>query len=140
MMQRRDMVGGGLAAGLMTLVGSNGSAAQRDEDVDVARAIGSLRETIEEQFKNFDPASFPAVEHIRQQQRIFLKTAQKFPDFIEVGIEVWEQMVDWHVRHRQPIGAVRLNDGHYGMAFMFTTLVLRPEQPPGYVGWGYDVR
>jgi hypothetical protein len=32
----------------------------------------------------------------------------------------------------------RANDGRYTMIFMFTTLVLRPEQMPDYVGYPFD--
>jgi hypothetical protein len=49
-------------------------------------------------------------------------------------------MHDWHVKNRQPLTIVRTNDGHYGMSFMATTLILRHEQTENYISWGYDVR
>jgi hypothetical protein len=36
----------------------------------------------------------PALSRVCDQQRSFLKAHQKFPDFIEVGIDVWESVYD----------------------------------------------
>jgi hypothetical protein len=67
-----------------------------------------------------------------------MKSTMKFPDFIEIGIEVWDNVYDWHVAHQQPVSMGRAADGHYTMTFMFTTLVLRPEQTADYVGFPFD--
>ena len=83
---------------------------------------------------------FAELAEIREQQRIFLKTSHKFPDFIDVGVNVWDRLDDWHVRQQLPLNIVRRDDGRYTMAFMFTTLVLRPDQADGYVSFGYDAR
>ena len=45
---------------------------------------------------------------------------------------------DWHVRWQQPLTIGRLPDGLYAMAFMMTTLVLRPNMQANYLGPGYD--
>jgi hypothetical protein len=142
MVERRDLIGGGLAAGLATLFG--GDAAQgaqtmqrtvpTDDDATAAKAVDALRAMLEHQHESQE------IMRIRSQQRTFLKANQKFPDFIDVGIEVWERMHDWHVKNRQPLTIVRTNDGHYGMSFMATTLILRHEQTENYISWGYDVR
>jgi hypothetical protein len=142
MIERRNLVGGGLLAGAAALVGARGAsaAAQRDPDDDndgaiVAKAIADLQAVIERQH-----AVSPELERIREQQRIFLKANQKYPDFIEVGVTVWEDVYDWHVRHRQPISMTRTGDGRYVMTVMFTTLILRPEQTGSYIGFGFDAR
>lgn len=133
MMERRDLVFGGL----LTALPSAGDAelAQRD-DSEVARAISRLRETLELRLD----APFAELREIRQQQRVFLKGNQKFPDFIEIGVNVWERLHDWHVRYQIAPNIVRRDDGRYTMTFMFTTLVLRPEMGDNYVGFAYDVR
>jgi hypothetical protein len=82
----------------------------------------------------------PELARIREQQRTFLKANQKFPDFIDVGIDVWENVYDWHVRHQQPVAITRTANGRYVMTVMFTTLILRPEQTNSYVGYGFDAR
>jgi hypothetical protein len=143
MVERRDVIGGGIAAGLAALFGGETAAqgaqtAQRavsaDDGVATAKAIDALREMFEHRHES------PDIMQIRSQQRAFLKSNQKFPDFIDVGIDVWEHLHDWHVENRQPLAIVRMNDGHYGMAFLVTTLVLQPQQAAGYVSWGYDVK
>jgi hypothetical protein len=82
----------------------------------------------------------PELARIRDQQRVFLKANQKYPDFIEVGIDVWENVVDWHIRHQQPLSVSRSSEGRYIMAVGFTTLILRPELSDNYVGPGMDAR
>ena len=139
-MKRRNLVGGGVLAGAAALLGAPESAAQsaaaRSDDREaVARAVDQLRVAIDRHL-----AVSPELDRIRQQQRTFLKSNQKFPDFIEVGIDVWENIYDWHVRHELPITATRTADGRYVMTVMFTTLILRPEQVGGYVGYGFDAR
>lgn len=137
MMERRDVVGGGLL-GLTALLGTGSAseAAQRGDSEDVARAIDRLREVVERRLA----PPFTELREIRQEQRIFLKASQKFPDFIDVGIDVWERVYDWHVRYQVAPTIVRRDDGRYTMTFLFTTLVLRPEQTDNYVSFAYDAR
>ena len=80
------------------------------------------------------------VEAVREQQRVFLKSTGKYPDYIEVGLSVWERLYDWHVRWQQPLTITRQPDGQYAMAFMLSTVVLKPNMQPNYVGPGYDSR
>jgi len=141
MVERRDVIGGGLAAGLAAAFGGGDAAAQTRRDASdataemrVADAIDKLRESIEHQHESAE------VSQIRAQQRTFLKANQKFPDYMDVGIDVWERMHDWHVRNRQPLTIVRSNDGRYGMVFGVTTLLLMPQQVGSYISWGYDNR
>jgi len=140
MVERRDVIGGGLVAGLAAAFGAPaGGQTKRDAaddaaDPKIAEAIDRLRQSLEHEHESGD------VAQIRAQQRTFLKANQKFPDYMDVGIDVWERMHDWHVRTRQPINIVRMNDGRYGMVFGVTTLLLMPQQVGGYVSWGYDNR
>jgi hypothetical protein len=137
-MERRQVVGGGLL-GLTALFGAGGGVAQatqRADSPDIARAIDALRGLLETRLA----PPFVELSEIRQQQRLFLKASQKFPEFIEIGINVWDRLYDWHVRHQQPLNIGRRDDGRYAMTFMFTTLVLRPEQTDNYVGFAYDLR
>jgi hypothetical protein len=140
MVERRDVIGGGLAAGLVAAFGGPaGAQARRDPTEDVAElkvadAIDKLRQSIEHQHESAE------VSQIRSQQRTFLKANQKFPDFIDVGIDVWERMEDWHVKTGQPLTIARTNDGRYGMTFLTTTLILQPQQVGTYISWGYDTR
>ena len=140
MVERRDVIGGGLAAGLAAAFGAPASAQTRRDAPDdaaemkIADAIDRLRQSLEHEHESAD------VSQIRAQQRTFLKANQKFPDYMDVGIDVWERMHDWHVRTRQPVNIVRSGDGRYGMVFGVTTLLLLPQQTGGYISWGYDNR
>jgi hypothetical protein len=140
-MERRDVVGGGLL-GLTALLGTAApaaaaGAAQRSGDAQVvADAIEEFAETIERALL----PPFAELAEIRTQQHTFIKAAQKFPDFIDVGLNVWDRVYDWHIRHRFVPQVVRRQDGRYTMPVMLTTLVLRPEQQDNYVGFGYDDR
>jgi hypothetical protein len=140
MVERRDVIGGGLAAGLVAAFGGPAGAQARRDPADdagelkVADAIDKLRQSIEHQHESAE------VSQIRSQQRTFLKANQKFPDFIDVGIDVWERIEDWHVKTRQPLTVVRTNDGRYAMTFLTTTLILQPQQVGTYISWGYDTR
>jgi len=140
MVERRDVIGGGLVAGLAAEFGAPAEAQARRDLVDdaadmrVADAIDKLRDAVERQYQSAE------VAQIRIQQRTFLKANQKFPDYMDIGIDVWERMHDWHVRTSQPVNIVRTNDGRYGMVFGVTTLLLMPQQVGSYISWGYDNR
>ena len=136
---RRSLLNGTLLSGLAALTpgeqSRSGSQDTRDDDAAVAKAINDLNATVQHAAD-----TSPELARIRQQQRIFLKANQKFPDFIEVGISVWESVFDWHIRHQQPLSVSRSAEGRYIMAVAFTTLVLRPELSDSDVGIGMDTR
>lgn len=84
--------------------------------------------------------SCAGIAHIRRNQRQFLKSNQKFPDFMEVGANVWDEVVDWHVRTLRQVQISQRPDGRYTVPFLQTTLVLRIDYDDDQVGLGYDVR
>ena len=141
MVKRRNVIGSGLLAGLSGALVAPADAeaapvAAEDTSTAAAAAIEQLRREYERQSS---PATAEAsIGKIRQQQRTYIRANQKYPDFMEVGLGVWEDVYDWHVRYQQPIAASRLADGRYTLAFMFTNLILRPDQSPEYVGFGFD--
>jgi hypothetical protein len=146
-MERRNLVNGGLVAGLTALVASSApdaaaaAAAGGGQDGGgerVASAVGELRQSLEQQLRSQAQGPWTGVAAIRRQQREWLKATDKYPDFIEVGIGIWESLYDWHVRFQQPISMTRLADGRYAMAFMFTTLLLRPDMAAEFVGYPFE--
>ncbi len=121
-MERRDLVNGGLVAGFTALVApapseassaAGGAAAGGGQDGDqrVASAVLELRRSLEQQYQSQQQGPWAGVTAIRRQQHNWLKSAQKYPDFIEIGIGIWDSIYDWHVRHQQPINRSRLADG-----------------------------
>src|SRR4030095_8406857 len=141
MVERRQLVGGGIVASLTALMGessASAAAAVSEDSLQISGSIDQLRKTLEGQFDQTYTSLWRGVARVRQQQRTWMKSTMKVPDFIEIGIDVWDNLYDWHVAHQQPVSRGRAADGHYTMTFMFTTLVLRPEQTPDYVGFPFD--
>jgi hypothetical protein len=134
-MERRQLLSGGVMAGMGTALGVQRSGTQQPETERVSSAIDDLRQTIDRGLQ-----VSPELARIREQQRVFLRANQKFPDYLEIGIAVWESVYDWHIRHQLPVNVTRTPDGRYAMTVMLTNLVLRPEQPETFVGFGFDLR
>jgi hypothetical protein len=135
---RRSLLNGTLFSGLAALTPaqqSRSSSQDNGDDLAVAKAINDLTTTVQRAVQ-----TSPELARIRDQQHTFLKANQKFPDFIEVGLSVWEGVVDWHVRHQQSFSMSRSAEGRYIMAIGFTTLILRPDLSDNYVGPGMDAR
>jgi hypothetical protein len=77
---------------------------------------------------------------VRQKQIEYLRATNKFPDFIDVGLDVWFAVYDWHVKHLQPLVIGRDGNGRYTIALMSTALVMRPDLVPTFVSAPYDNR
>lgn len=131
-MERRNILGGGFAAGFAALMAPGTAAAQSDGAV--AAAVHDVQRSIDTLYGG----AWVRIHQIREQQRVWLRANHRYPDFIEVGVAIWDAVYDWHVRYQQPINMVRMQDGRYVMSFMFTTLILRPDQTPDYIGPPFD--
>jgi hypothetical protein len=112
--------------------------AAADGDDQTALAINRLRETYEGTLQQVYDARWKGVTRVRQQQRTWLLATRKYPDFLEIGLDVWDNVYDWHVAYQQALNVQRLTDGRYGMAFMFTALLLRSDLNPDFVGYPFD--
>jgi hypothetical protein len=134
-MQRREIFGGGILGLTALFGGAAPAAAQQRDDREIAAAVDRLRGSIEERLDEF-----AELADIRLAQRTYLKANAKYPEFIEIGVGVWDRMYDWHVRNQVSPIITRRDDGRYTMVFMFTTLVLRSELMDNYVGFGFDGR
>lgn len=138
-MERRQLMGGGLLAGLAGLAsaspaGAAAAAGDGERDTLVAGAIADLGRGLER--RAADP--WGGVNRVREQLRVFLKSTSRYPEYVEVGVEVWDAVHDWHVTYQQPLVMTRVGDGRYAMTFMFTTLLLRPDQDPDYISYPFD--
>ena len=108
-----------------------------------AQALRDISEHMADLRRLFREAQIgPSVAHgilveVRRQFGIFLKSNQKYPDFCEIGPAVFTDVYDWHVRYQQPIEVSRV-DNRTAIRFMFTWLILRPEQAELYVGIPFD--
>jgi hypothetical protein len=139
MVERRAVMGGSLLAGLSTLMSPTGAEAAVQSNLEgVSGSIDQLRRAVETQFASVYTNKWLGVSRVRQQQHTWMRSTQKYPDFIEIGLDVWDNIYDWHVVYQQPVNMTRTSDGRYTMVFMFTTLLLRPDQAADYVGFAFD--
>lgn len=132
---RRHLVLGAMAAAGATAAEAEAEAARLavSQTNDAGATLSVLRDMADQLRVEGDP---PALSQIRTSQRSFLRANQRYPEYIEVGVEVWEQMYDWHVHTGQALQIGVLGDGRYGMATLQSTLVLHIGASPPYVGPG----
>jgi hypothetical protein len=152
MLARRRMLGTTLFGGLLgSAIPASVSARSRtaaeagpDEQnnqsserqlTEIADALKDLRKAIEA-----PQGAFVEILPIRQKQVDYLKATNKFPDFIDVGLDVWFAVHDWHIKHLQQPALGRDANGRYTMSVMGTQLVMRPDLVPTFVSAPYDSR
>jgi hypothetical protein len=139
-MDRREVLGGGVLAGVLGALNAEESAQasqRRPEAADVGQivdAIDKLRDTVA------GLRGFPEIGSIRDAQRTFLRANLKMPDFIEVGAGPWFSLYDWHVRWQQQLNLGRDAQGRYTILFLGTTVILRADSPDAFMSLPYDVR
>jgi hypothetical protein len=133
MISRRKVLTGGIAAGAAGAAGASPARAADDDNGAVLSAI--LDELRGARAMERIPGA-AEIDSIRRAQRTFLKQAGKFPDQIEVGVDVWERVLDWLVSTRQRPEIERAADGRYVIRFFTTGIVLKPELPDSYISPG----
>ncbi len=109
-------------------------AAAQKELEEIETAIEGVRDEIRRH------QTFWELGPVREQIKAFLRVGGKFPDYIEVGVDVWYQIYDWHVRYQQPLNVARNAEGRYTILLASTQVILRTELPLSYIGQGYDNR
>jgi hypothetical protein len=99
--------------------------------VDGVKNIGRVIETAH---------SFTEIGEVRLRQVAFLRAEGKFPDFIDLGVDVWMGVHDWHIKHGLPMPLGRDANNRYTIMLLATTLVLRPDFVPTHIGTPYENR
>ena len=137
MLSRRELFSGVLLGGAR-----EGAGAGINQDglsvPEIVRALDGIQEELRMARTTCTPAVCDEVEQIRAHQRTFLRSHQKFPDFIEVGTRIWERVQDWQLGTVQPISIEVQPGGRYSVAFGPTTLLLRPDVREDFIGFPYD--
>ena len=83
MVGRREVVGGGMLAGLAAMAApeqAGANAQDKDDNTAIVRAIDNLRQVLERQADGCRLGACGAADAVRAQQKTFLKSNQKFPD------------------------------------------------------------
>jgi hypothetical protein len=132
---------GGILAGGDAQAGPGAApaaAAQRDRSDEgsdrIATAVDKLRDELHNE------SLFTEIAAIRDAQKTFLRVNLKFPDYIDVGSDIWFAVYDWHVRWQQPLTIGRDPLNRYTIVLNQTAVVLRPDSVASFVGIPYDNR
>jgi hypothetical protein len=140
MLSRRELIAAGVAGGLAApgaapaaIVETGEQDATRDGQREIAREIQSVDSTLKNAFLTSSVAH-GIIVRLRADMETFLRANAKFPDYFEVGVAVFYEIYDWHVKYNQPVVVSRLTDGRYALQFMFSHLILRPDQDRNHVG------
>ena len=131
---------GSFAALAVTRDAEAGQAAaqsSRSDDENVTRIVAALHGIREEIAQ---ARQFVEIAVIREAQKTFLRANGKFPDYIEVGADVWFAVQDWHVRWQQPLSIERDALGRYIILLSGTAVVMRPDVTVAFVGLPYDAK
>lgn len=142
MMSRRDMfaagmlgtLGGGAAGETQ---GSAGETILKDGLSKLDTSVDEFKSTVDVGLRG-NSMSYGGVGQVKTELQRYLKTSGKFPEYCDIGVAIFFDVYDWHVRHQQQIQITRLADQRLSIQFMFTQLVLRWENAENYVGPAYD--
>jgi hypothetical protein len=114
----------------------------QDQEV-VAQQIKGLQGEIANLSKTLEKAllgpslSAGSIVDIREKLILHLRSHGKFPDLMEVGVNPFMEVYDWHVRHQQQIQITRVSE-RFAIQFMFTNLVVRWDMDRNHIGTPYD--
>lgn len=142
MLARRRMLGTTLFGGLLGAAipvsaepADQSNQASERQMTEIADALKDIRKAIEA-----PQGAFVEILPIRQKQMDYLRATSKFPDYIDVGLDVWFAVHDWHVKHLQQPVLGRDGNGRYTISVMGTQLVMRPDLVPSFISAPYDSR
>jgi hypothetical protein len=130
MITRRELIASGIGA---TAAADAGETALQDTAL-----LSSMLTELREIRRAVSIDGTQAVSQIRDSQRTFFKNTGRFPDFVDVGFNVFQSVVDWLIAVQQPVTLSRVTDGRYSLNFIGSTIVLRGDFADNYVGQGYD--
>lgn len=137
-MTRREWLEGGVLGA--ALGAEQPPAVEREQVARMVQALQRLALEATNANRGCSTGECGAATKIRDAFTLFFRSNQKFPDSLDVGVDVFYELYDWHVRNRQALNVTRLPDGRYALGFMFTRLVLRPDVVPEFIGVPYDLR
>ena len=142
MLTRRQIVTRGGAGALGVALPASAAAATPEQDnSDVVRELRAFEQIVQRPLASAFESNSLAYGHVPKLRELFtafLKANQKFPDFCDVGIAVFYDVYDWHVKHQQALQVGRNPDNRLTIRFMYTTLNVRLDTDPVYFGVPFD--
>lgn len=142
MISRREVVTAGVLGTLAAA--SPADAAQSASEIqalkegfkDLEDRVGDLKSALDQGLRG-NSMNFGNMATVKDKISRFARLSGKFPDYCDIGLDVFYDVYDWHVRHAQQINMVRMADQRLAIQFMFTQLILRWENDGNYVGTPY---
>ena len=143
MISRREVVTAGV---LGTLAGNlpAEAAAVQDEAAVLSKGFNELNAHLRSvssslEFGQRGPTTASGLlQDVRARYTLHLRAAGKFPDFLEIGTDVFYDVYDWHVRNNQQIQITRIAEQRFSIQWMFTQLIVRFESDPKFIGQPFD--
>jgi hypothetical protein len=142
MISRREVVTAGV---LGTLAGAGTAEAAVTQEVEALKAgFKAIEDKLEDLQNSIDQGlrgnsmNFGNIGAVKTKIEQYAKTGGKFPEYCEVGLTVFHDIYDWHVRNQQQIQITRIAEQRIALQFMFTQLILRWENDANYVGTPFD--
>lgn len=146
MISRREVVTAGVLGTLSgTPTDAAAAASQSDQEAavlqkgfnELSRQLSQIQSALD--FGQRGPGlGAGIIGELRDRLTTHLRSAGKFPDFMEIGTDVFYDVYDWHVRHNQQIQITRIAEQRFAIQFMFTQLIVRWEQDRRYLGVPFD--
>jgi hypothetical protein len=142
MISRREVV---TASVLGTLVGAGSAevaAIQQDVQFlkeslkNIEDKLGEIKTALDQGLRG-PSTTYGSVGTVRAKFEQYAKVTGKSPDYCDVGITIFYDVYDWHVRNQQQIQMTRVGE-RLVIQFMFTQLILRWENDFNYVGTPFD--
>lgn len=147
MISRRDVVTAGVLGTLAATARPDRAEAQnptnpgeailKDGLTKLDTSVDEVRNAVERGLGG-NSMNYGLVANVKNELQRYLKTSGKFPEYCDIGVAVFFDIYDWHVRQQQQIQVTRMADQRMAIQFMFTQLVLRWENAEAYVGPAYD--
>lgn len=142
MISRREVVTAGMFG---TLAAANPSTlAEIQSDVTALRegfknldtSLDAIKSSMDQGMRG-NSMNFGNVGTVKNTIQKWAATSGRFPEYLDIGLDVFYDVYDWHIRHNQQIQIARVADQRLMILFMFTQLILRWENQGNYVGTPY---
>jgi hypothetical protein len=141
MMNRRDMLAAGLLGGLAPTgeveTQDQGEVILRNGLKDLDNSLDEFKGSVESGLRG-NSMNYGGVGLVKGEIMKWIKVTGRFPEYCDIGLAVFFDVYDWHVRNQQQIQISRMADQRMAIQFMFTQLVLRWENVENYIGTPYD--
>ena len=143
MISRREVVAGGLLGSLTAGTNVSGNESSQETQAlreilkDIDETLGDIKTSIDQGLRG-NSMTFGNVGQLRSVIEKYSRAAGKFPDYCEVGLGVFYDVYDWHVRQQQQVQITRIAEQRFMIQFMFTQLIVRWENDTNYIGVPYD--